>query len=83
MGGAGRNGRASMRALPFVASLVVVLAAATPALAAGPGDAPIVGVDLTLESGGPGPIRVEDDPDEGIPIVHITHEEAEEAELDG
>ena len=50
---------------------------------AGPGDAPVGGVDSTLESGGPAPVRVEDDPDEGIPIVHLTHEEAEEAGLDG
>jgi transcription termination/antitermination protein NusA len=50
---------------------------------AGPGDAPVGGVDSTLESGGPGPVRVEDDPDEGIPIVHLTHEQAEEAGLDG
>jgi hypothetical protein len=50
---------------------------------AGPGDAPVGGVDTTLESGGPAPVRVEDDPDEGIPIVHLTHEEAEEAGLDG
>ena len=50
---------------------------------AGPGDAPIAGEDATLESGGPAPVRVEDDPDDGIPIVHITHEEAEEAGLNG
>ena len=50
---------------------------------AGPGDAPIAGEDTTLESGGPAPVRVEDDPDDGVPIVHITHEEAEEAGLNG
>jgi N utilization substance protein A len=50
---------------------------------AGPGDAPIPGEDATLESGGPAPVRVEDDPDDGVPIVHITHEEAEEAGLNG
>ena len=50
---------------------------------AGPGDAPIAGEDATLESGGPAPVRVEDDPDDGVPIVHITHEEAEEAGLNG
>src|SRR5271155_1221047 len=41
------------------------------AFPAGPGDAPVEGPDSTLESGGPGPVRVEDDPDDGIPIVHI------------
>ena len=50
---------------------------------AGPGDAPVAGEDTTLESGGPAPVRVEDDPDDGVPIVHITHEEAEEAGLNG
>jgi len=50
---------------------------------AGPGDAPIAGQDSTLESGGPAPVRVEDDPDDGVPIVHITHAEAEEAGLNG
>ena len=28
------------------------------------------------------PENAGDDPDEGVPIVHITHEEAEEAGLD-
>ena len=45
---------------------------------AGPGDAPVAGEDETLESGGPHAVRVEDDPDDGIPIVHVTPEEAEE-----
>jgi N utilization substance protein A len=36
---------------------------------AGPGDAPVAGPDETLESGGPAPVRVEDDPDGGIPVV--------------
>ena len=38
---------------------------------AGPGDAPVAGVDQTLESGGIEPVRVEDDPDDGVPIVHV------------
>jgi len=37
---------------------------------AGPGDAPVPGGDETLESGGRPVERVEDDPNEGIPIVH-------------
>jgi N utilization substance protein A len=40
---------------------------------AGPGDAPVAGVDETLLSGGPEPRRVVDDPDDGIPIVHVAH----------
>ncbi|HEY4348820.1 MAG TPA: hypothetical protein VGM80_14645, partial [Gaiellaceae bacterium] len=46
---------------------------------AGPGDAPVAGEDLTLESGGPTPVRVEDDADDGIPIVHVA-KDAEEGE---
>jgi len=46
---------------------------------AGPGDAPVPGEDLTLDSGGPAPRRVEDDPDDGIPIVHVPVD-AKEAE---
>ncbi len=38
------------------------------AFGAGPGDAPVDGVDQTLESGGPEPVRVTDDPDGGVPI---------------
>jgi N utilization substance protein A len=41
---------------------------------AGPGDAPITGPDFTPLSGEPGeraPRRVVDDPDEGVPIVHL------------
>ncbi len=45
---------------------------------AGPGDVPVSGEDLTLESGGPAPTRVTDDPDDGVPIVHVPrHEEAD------
>ena len=47
---------------------------------AGPGDAPTVGEDETLESGAVTPVRVEDDPDEGIPILHVTPEEAKQIE---
>src|SRR5215470_5285168 len=36
---------------------------------AGPGDAPVEGEDETLESGPIAHIRVEDDPDEGVPIL--------------
>jgi N utilization substance protein A len=39
--------------------------------AAGPGDAPVAGEDETLETGGPEPRRVTDDPDDGVPIVHV------------
>jgi N utilization substance protein A len=39
--------------------------------AAGPGDAPVGGEDATLETGGPEPRRVTDDPDDGVPIVHV------------
>src|SRR3954451_25130565 len=35
---------------------------------AGPGDAPVAGEDETLESGGAQPLRVEDDPNAGIPV---------------
>jgi hypothetical protein len=38
------------------------------AFRAGPGDAPVDGVDQTLESGGPEAVRVTDDPDGGVPI---------------
>jgi transcription termination/antitermination protein NusA len=47
---------------------------------AGPGDAPIVGEDETLESGPIAHVRVEDDPDEGVPILHVTPEEAKKIE---
>jgi N utilization substance protein A len=47
---------------------------------AGPGDAPVAGEDETLETGGVTPVRVEDDPDEGVPILHVTPEEAREIE---
>ena len=40
---------------------------------AGPGDAPIAGEDTTLESGGPAPVRVEDDPDELRQSVGLSH----------
>jgi N utilization substance protein A len=51
---------------------------------AGPGDAPVEGVDQTLESGGPMTFeRVEDDPDDGIPIVHISPDAADETEAEG
>jgi N utilization substance protein A len=49
---------------------------------AGPGDLPVAGEDGTLETGAAAPVRVEDDPDDGMPIVHITHQQAEEAGLD-
>ncbi len=35
---------------------------------AGPGDAPVAGEDETLDSGGAHPLRVEDDPEAGIPF---------------
>ncbi|HEY2326153.1 MAG TPA: transcription termination factor NusA [Gaiellaceae bacterium] len=35
---------------------------------AGPGDAPVAGEDQTLETGAAHPVRVEDDPNGGIPI---------------
>ena len=35
---------------------------------AGPGDAPVAGEDQTLESGGAQPLRVDDDPNAGIPV---------------
>ena len=38
---------------------------------AGPGDAPVDGADETLESGGAPVVRVEDDPDDGVPIEHV------------
>ena len=47
---------------------------------AGPGDAPIAGVDETLESGPVELVRVEDDPDDGVPILHVTPEEAKKIE---
>src|SRR6516165_4406763 len=47
---------------------------------AGPGDAPIIGEEDTLESGPVELVRVEDDPDEGIPILHVTPEEAKKIE---
>jgi N utilization substance protein A len=47
---------------------------------AGPGDAPVAGEDETLESGAVAPVRVEDDPDEGVPILHVTPEQAAEIE---
>jgi N utilization substance protein A len=47
---------------------------------AGPGDAPVAGQDGTLESGGATPVVVEDDPDEGVPILHVTPEEAKKIE---
>jgi N utilization substance protein A len=50
------------------------------AFPAGPGDAPIGGVDETLESGAVTAVRVADDPDEGVPILHVTPEEAKEIE---
>ncbi len=37
---------------------------------AGPGDSPIAGEDTTLESGGAPLVRVVDDPNDGVPIVH-------------
>jgi hypothetical protein len=47
---------------------------------AGPGDAPVAGEDETLESGAVAPVRVEDDPDDGVPILHVTPEQAAEIE---
>jgi len=41
---------------------------------AGPGDAPVRGEDETLESGGPPPRRVTDDPYGGIPFEVVPHE---------
>jgi N utilization substance protein A len=49
---------------------------------AGPGDAPVPGPDLTADSGGPPVQRVVDDPDDGIPIVHLPAQHAEGAEGD-
>jgi transcription termination/antitermination protein NusA len=47
------------------------------AFPAGPGDAPVFGPDETLESGS-GPVtRVEDDPNEGIPIEFVPAADAE------
>jgi len=44
--------------------------------AAGPGDAPVVGEDATLETGAAHPQHVEDDPDGGVPVVHeAAHDE--------
>jgi N utilization substance protein A len=43
---------------------------------AGPGDAPVAGEDETLESGGPPPLRVQDDPYGGVPIETAPAEEA-------
>jgi N utilization substance protein A len=45
---------------------------------AGPGDAPVAGADQTLESGGPAPVRVEDDPDGGIPVTRAEGAGADE-----
>src|SRR6516225_8105504 len=47
---------------------------------AGPGDAPTAGEDETLEAGAIAPLRVEDDPDDGVPILHVTPEQAREIE---
>jgi N utilization substance protein A len=47
---------------------------------AGRGDAPTVGEDETLESGAVAVVRVEDDPDEGVPILHVTPEQAKKIE---
>jgi N utilization substance protein A len=46
---------------------------------AGPGDAPVAGEDQTLETGAANPVRVEDDPHGGIPVVEAgaTEREAE------
>src|SRR5262249_12465903 len=38
---------------------------------AGPGDAPVAGVDETLESGREPVMRVVDDPNDGIPIEYV------------
>jgi hypothetical protein len=45
-------------------------------VAAVPGDAPVAGEDETLESGGPPPLRVQDDPYGGVPIETAPAEEA-------
>ena len=45
---------------------------------AGPGDAPVSGTDETLESGGAPVVRVEDDPNGGVPIEVVASEEARE-----
>ena len=48
---------------------------ATPApgeFPAGPGDAPVAGEDGPSSRAARAPVRVEDDPDDGVPIVHIT-----------
>jgi transcription termination/antitermination protein NusA len=42
---------------------------------AGRGDAPVAGEDETLLSGGLPPLRVSDDPDDGVPIVHVQRHE--------
>jgi len=49
----------------------------------GPGDAPVAGEDATLLSGAEPPRRVVDDPDDGIPIVHLHADPPEGAERDG
>jgi N utilization substance protein A len=45
---------------------------------AGPGDAPVGGPDGTLESGGAPVVRVQDDPNGGVPIEVVAAEEARE-----
>jgi N utilization substance protein A len=49
---------------------------------AGPGDAPVEGPDATLESGPVEPRHVVDDPDDGIPIVHVHAPLPEGGEVD-
>jgi N utilization substance protein A len=44
---------------------------------AGPGDAPVAGEDETVETGAVHHRHVEDDPNAGIPIEVVEHEEAE------
>jgi N utilization substance protein A len=46
-------------------------------LPAGPGDAPVAGEDETLDSGGVHHRHVVDDPNAGIPIEVVPHEESE------
>jgi len=53
------------------------------AFPAGPGDAPVTGEDTTPLSGAVAPRRVVDDPDDGIPIVHLHADPPEGAERDG
>jgi len=47
---------------------------------AGPGDAPVEGEDETLETGAAHPVRVEDDPNGGIPVDVVGEASEEEAE---